>query len=743
MKNLLLLSILFFVCTALYAQHESLEPLLYQVRGEGKQQSLKTGTNPTINGQFFYNLDTLELPFFDDFCTNKFQPYTATPSDPNVTTVFYYSMLDASDVPMPLGTVFSELPTYKIEIDTIDDTQDTTWFVSTTIKYNSLASYPVDVYGTYEVYPPYIIIETLGTSIDPDTIWIEANLLMQDTAEVYIADVSNPEAVWIDYQAYHNYTRGVEPWSLGVVTFDGLDENGFPYAINTTFTDYADHLTSKVINLNYPAVDSIYFSFLFQAGGFGDMPEEEDSLILQFFNVNTQLWENAWGTAGVPMSDFKLVHIPINQSRYLQNGFKFRFRNYGGLSGDLDNWHIDYVNLRRLSGYQDTLVKDFAFVYPVSTLLKDYTSIPWKHFRNNPSNLMSDNFELVVRNGSNLPENNQPGDLKVYYEGNLEHTYTFPGQALSAGDLNYAPRTVYYSYHDLGTDYEFPTSMSNDTTVVFDFEIAASAPFAQLTNSNDTTRGQQVFANYYAYDDGSAEAAYGVTGLQARLAYQFHSLEPDSLVAVQMCFVPSVYDHRDKIFLLTVWGDNGGKPGAVLYQDDFFFPSSPVYMEGKDLFWHYYFRDNVKIPISGTFYVGWRQIEGDRLNIGFDRNTNAQSRVFYSTDGELNWFNSSFEGAMLMRPVVSSKLDYLLNVDDFEMEETTPLVVYPNPFTNTIHFSFVNPGEVEVYALDGRKVVTSAWDEVIETTSLSTGIYVLVVKNIKGELVETFKITKQ
>ena len=728
---------------SVFAQHESLEPLLYQERGVAKVNVLKAGENPTINGQFIYNLDTLELPFFDDFCKNKFQPYDAEPSDGNVVTEFYHSMLDMTDVPLPLGTVYAEFPTYKIEVNLAGETEDTVWFASEDFKYNSLESYPVDPYGTYQGYPPYILLDTLDNADDPDTIWIESNLFTQDTAEVYIVTVANSDAYWVDYQAYHNYKRAVDPWSLGVVSFDGLDETGYPYAINTTMTGYADHLTSKVINMAYPAIDSIYFSFLYQAGGFSDMPEANDSLTLQFFNVDTQLWENVWGTGGISLQDFKLVHLPITQSRYLQNGFKFRFRNYGGLSGDLDNWHIDYVNLRRLSGYQDTLVKDFAFVYPVTSLLKDYSHVPWKHFRNNPSGQMTDNLELVLRNGSNLPENNQPGDLKIYYEGALEHTYTFPGQSLSAGELNYEARTTYYSYHDLGTDYDFTTSMSNDTTVTFDFEVAASAPFAQLTNENDTTRGQQHFANYYAYDDGSAEQAYGVNGEQARLAYKFTSMEPDSLVAVQMHFVPTVYDHSDKIFLLTVWGDSGGEPGAVLYQDDFFFPSMPEYLHDRNLFWNYYFRDDMKIPVSGTFYVGWRQIEGERLNVGFDMNTNVQNKIFYSIDGELNWHNSSFAGALMIRPVVSSKMDYQLSVEEIGSEIREELVVYPNPFLNTLNFSYFDDGQLEFYSLDGRLVLQNEWANTVDVSSLKSGMFILAVKNNLGELVNTFKITKE
>jgi hypothetical protein len=737
-------SILSFV---FYAQHEILSPLVYRADKSIDLSSqdlikLRSSDSPTINGRYFYLMDTLQLPFFDEFSKNKFQKYDAQPDDENVETEFYYALLDETDVPFPLGTFFTDFPTYKLEINLETETVDTVWFESVTFKYNPLSEYPVTVYGTYDGFPPYILLDTINISTTPDTVWLVNNLYHQDTAEIYKVTLNDPNSIWQDNQAFHNYTRAVKPWSLGVATLDGLDENGFPYAINTIFSGYADNLTSKPINLNYPASDSVYFSFLFQAGGYSDMPEESDSLIVQFFNVDTQIWEDKWSTKGVPLADFKLVHFPITQPKYLKNGFKFRFRNYGGLSGDLDNWHIDYVNLRRLSGFQDTLVKDFAFVYPVSSLLKTYSAIPWKHFRNNPTGHMTNELTLVVRNGSNLPENNQPGNLKIYYDDLLEHTYTFPGQSLSEGDLNYEPRTVYSSTHDLGQAYAFTTSMPNDTTVTFDYEIAASSPFSQLTNINDTIFGQQHFANYYAYDDWSAELAYGINGAQARLAYQFTSLEDDSLVAIQMHFVPTVNDHSDKIFLLTVWNDNNGKPGQVIYQDDFFTPSMPKYMHTKDLFWNYEFRDGMRIPISGTFYVGWRQIESNALNVGFDANTNVNSKIFYSVDGELNWFNSSYPGALMIRPVVSSKMDYQLSTEEIERLES-PLVLYPNPFTETINFSYSDKGTIQIFSLDGKMVHQAEWSETIHVSNLTSGLFIVRVTNEEGVLVNTFKITKQ
>ena len=44
----------------------------------------------------------------------------------------------------------------------------------------------------------------------------------------------------------------------------------------------ADYLSSQPINLDYSADKNIYLSFYYQPQGFGDSPEETDSLILEF-----------------------------------------------------------------------------------------------------------------------------------------------------------------------------------------------------------------------------------------------------------------------------------------------------------------------------------------------------------------------------------------------------------------------------------------------------------------------------
>lgn len=76
--------------------------------------------------------------------------------------------------------------------------------------------------------------------------------------------------LWQNSGAFVNTTFPVDPVSIGVVSFDGLNGNGIPYdSLSFSFTsiDSADMLTSMPILLDSlgPA-DSVYLSFFYQAG---------------------------------------------------------------------------------------------------------------------------------------------------------------------------------------------------------------------------------------------------------------------------------------------------------------------------------------------------------------------------------------------------------------------------------------------------------------------------------------------
>ena len=76
--------------------------------------------------------------------------------------------------------------------------------------------------------------------------------------------------------------------------------------------------------------------------------------------------------------------------------------------------------------------------------------------------------------------------------------------------------------------------------------------------NNDTISHLQKFYSHFAYDDGSAESAYGINVQGAKLAYEFKLNRPDTLRIVQMKFVEMHEDLTNNQFVLTIWGNNNG-----------------------------------------------------------------------------------------------------------------------------------------------------------------------------------------
>lgn len=700
-------------------------------------QKVNKQNSGTFDSTFIYTSDTIDLPLFDEFSTNKFQTYSAQFTDPGVTFDKVYRLLDMSNTPLANDLFYTEQETFIRTVDPTGPTFIDVPFSPIQVQIGDLSSYPVAHIPT-DVYPPYYIYDTLEVGNLPDTLWIVGPEIFQDSATQYFAPVNDPELIWLDSEAYHNYSLAYNPWSLGVASFDGLDENGFPYNIGTTITNYADNLTSKPIDMSgVSASDSVYFSFLYQSQGFGDMPEESDSLILEFYAKDLDQWKWIWSAQGSSLSGFQGVHIRIDDPDYFKKGFQFRFRNYGALSGSLDHFHLDYVNLRTISGYQDTIVRDFAFVYPIQTLLETFTSVPWDHYRNAPTGKMASSVQVVVRNSDNTDENEQDGTTEIFYGGVQEGSFVLSEALLNNGDLNYLPWTTYYSYHDFSGGDRFDETKTG-LYEEFDIVTAATHQNSNLT-VNDSTYSKQYFQNYYSYDDGSAEQSYGPTGDQSMLAIKYTPYEADSVIGAMIHFVPSVVDVTDNLFLLTMWDDNGGEPGNVIYEDDVFFPRQPSYEYDRNIFTEYYTMDTLKVPVNGTFYIGWRQFDPEKLGVGLDRNIVNNDKTYYSVDGGVSWNQSGFQGSVMIRPIFSTSFDAILGIEPKTKAEVS-IRLYPNPTSNIIHIDSQGAGfkGVEVFNIQGRKVYETE-DNLIDLSHYPNGIYFVKVDGYP----ETFKVIKQ
>ena len=75
-----------FTCLNFVAQEEVLSPLETNLSGE-KLDGIKR--IKSIDSLIIYSVDTLQLPVFDDFSTNRFQKYESSYSGSIQNTLFY------------------------------------------------------------------------------------------------------------------------------------------------------------------------------------------------------------------------------------------------------------------------------------------------------------------------------------------------------------------------------------------------------------------------------------------------------------------------------------------------------------------------------------------------------------------------------------------------------------------------------------------------------------------------------
>ncbi|MCF8297559.1 MAG: T9SS type A sorting domain-containing protein [Saprospiraceae bacterium] len=561
------------------------------------------------------------------------------------------------------------------------------------------------------------------------------------------------DSLWLDKYAFINRNYPYDPPTIGVATLDAINDTGGHYLNAGAFPFLADSLTSQYIRLDsiiYPSLkkisiaDSIYLSFYYQPQGLGNYPNTDDSLILEFFTPIYNKWKRIWGTSGSSLSDFydsngtyfKWIMIPILDTAYLTNQFQFRFKNYASLannnipswSGNVDHWNIDYVYLD-INRFRDSNnVNDVAFSENVTTLLKNYEEMPWKQFIADSINSMKDS---VLFRYENLSNTQSLTDRRIIIN-DLSQTTSGYVKYFSA---NINPKTEIIYYPKL--NYTYKALVSPNDYPAFEVKLELQ-PSADLIPANDDIIFYQKFYNYYAYDDGSPEAGYGLSPSGAKLAYQFKLNTADTLQSIQMYF-NQTNTSTQLYFYLTVWDDNGGVPGNVIYEQA---GVSPVYTSGLNEF-HTYVLDN-PVAVSGKFYIGWRQTSNDNLNIGFDKNTNTQTKIFHNTIG--SWNNSLYEGSLMIRPILGSELYPHLGIKT--TKKNIEFKLYPNPVNDgilNIELStdkIINESKfrINVYNIIGKEVLSTSYKKFIDVSSLNNGIYFVKIINIETKEYFTSKI---
>tara|TARA_B100000674_G_scaffold486409_1_gene494905 strand:+ start:10987 stop:12819 length:1833 start_codon:yes stop_codon:yes gene_type:complete len=513
---------------------------------------------------------------------------------------------------------------------------------------------------------------------------------------------SFPDTIlWKDNSVFVNRNYGVNPITIGVATFDGLNSFGRPYDLSLTGTDSenADTLSSRKIDLS--DIDTAYFMFFYQTQGIGNDPQLTDSLILEFStstdSLGNTIWNTIWKKEGGILNEFKKFVYVFTDTNYLTDKFQFRFRNLASVTGNFDHWNIDYVKLDEYQSPEDTSnLNDVSFFRKTPKILKRYREMPWVHFVNDVSQEMNDSLDIILRNNT---LNIQSIDYRydVFKNTNLVYHYPTIGGNNSTRNVDVPPFISggLYSFNSppvMLDNQIFPVTSSDSAEFLFRNSINTSPDDYKR---NDTVFHIQRFYSHFAYDDGSAESAYGINVQGAKLAYEFKLNRPDTIRMIQFKFVEMIDNLEGNKFALTIWNNNNGIPGQEVYKD-----TVEIKYQDRGKFKNYYLKKGV--GLVGTFYIGWEQITNDLLNIGLDKNSFSNEYMLYNVGG--GWVNSQFPGSWMIRPVV--------NFDEALVNSTpndnliVDIKIYPNPFVEytSIYFSNQNYKAINIFDIMGRNV---------------------------------------
>lgn len=581
---------------------------------------------------------------------------------------------------------------------------------------------------------------------------------------------------WADKYAFINTDFAKFPPSIGVATLDALDENGNLYANAGKFQFDADELTSLPIRLDsiflpskkaISCSDSIYLSFYYQPQGRSvSPPSKTSSLILEFHSPMEadSVWNIMWSTDGGISIDsfaqpnkkyFRQILIPITSKNdsalYYKNGFRFRFRNIAALYGNElpdwrsngSNWNIDVVNLSDRRKISDTVISDIAFGELAPSMLKNCESMPFRQYRNNYIKEMKDTLDIKI---SNLDI--QSHNVSYKYEVRMNSGVSTIVAPYDAGSFSILPyfNNGYSNYQKFArpeVNLFFPPT--SDQSIIFHILHTLSPDPNPLYRSNDSTQFDQIFSNYYAYDNGSSEAGIGINGVGS-YAVQFKLNVSDTLRGMQIYFNPVVGNINEKMINLEVRNDAYGKPGQVIQALN---NITPIFPDNLNEYTTYWFENPVVVN-SGTFpglifYIGWSQSFVDNMNVGFDRYKDSHSKRFYNVTGSWLGSDSINYGSVMMRPIIGYK-------NPLDIENPTPvqkLSFSPNPVTNGVlniqipeswKSNFGNNLNISILTATGSQVLSGVFTNPVNVSSLSSGFYMVVLTDKNSGLKATGKL---
>lgn len=514
---------------------------------------------------------------------------------------------------------------------------------------------------------------------------------------------------------------GIRPPSRNVVSFDGADSLGKPYNINDVLAKgFADRLISQPIRMDLvsPSEQStVYFSFFYQLQGRGEPPDPGDQLILSF-KASDGTWQDVFvleTNPNMPTDAFQQVILPVSDPAFFHDAFQFRFSNYARLSGPYDTWNVDYVYLNRGRTINDIYYPDRTVSSSFTSLFPDYFAMPVRHFLDSLEvNMVKPHVELYNLKAFDIPSG-APHVQPINYTTSAEITSRvngvvstalveldsaqypgadLPGLSFLNVTLNTLPDPLDFdanadSIH-IRLKYGMATKDNVPIALTGDYNPAQYSPID--FRYSDSLTADFVLSSYYAYDDGTAEYGAGLNQAGSFLAFLFEmkTNKSDTLTYVDIYF-PEFGDNTNQSLVLQVRSLLGDISAAPLLEQ-----LIVVERNTKNRFTRYpLFK---AVPVSGSFYVGWKQINNVSVPVGLDKNTDNGQRIYYNISGD--WIqNTLVKGSIMVRPGFGKGDGSVIS--GIEKAAKAP-VLFPNPTQGTCTVQAVVKA-LDIYDLMGRR----------------------------------------
>ncbi|MEL6274954.1 MAG: T9SS type A sorting domain-containing protein, partial [Bacteroidota bacterium] len=559
-------------------------------------------------------------------------------------------------------------------------------------------------------------------------------------------------ALWQNEDVLINRTYGINPPSLGVATFDAVGPRGQPYENSGGSFVPRDFLTSAGINM--AGAGDVVLTFYAQPRGAGNRPEVQDSLVLQFLTEGGN-WRTIWSIPGLSSGESNCSDRPFIgyrspvSSEFNYNGFQFRFFNRSNQTGALDHWNLDYIRLDDL--FTEFNFRDVALIKPPLTVTAPYTSVPYRQFAAAGEQLIRPDVEIAVWNHSildTLPvnlSNFQIAEQNTIQELLSATQFVTLEDGAPSGEpfVNLEDLSNRVFFEDYANGLLGLPDNGNETyrvrnvyNLAGDNFVENSTPgIAGSVTANNRAATETIFADYYAYDDGTAELSIAALPGQT-VVQRYEAFVPEVMRGISVR-LPRAREQGagNQVIRLVVYLTDSLQADS---EPDFSLEVNPIYVEdfyqdSLDGFTSYPFPDSLDIPV-GPFYVGWQQVtDADPgVPLGLDRNNNIDGTRFFSNGG--NWFalDGCSLGAVMIRPLVGNSPVLDTDVDDYIQTSFDQfLEVFPNPVDNVVFIRRKDGGHLQnldwqLFNMAGQIVKKSIRGEPqIQVTELPAGIYFL------------------